>query len=216
MARIKYPKRLYVTKDDTTYFGFDQAWYPSLWRRKVGCAPACATMQIIYLNQRNKLNLPYSNESYNRLIDCMNAIWSYVTPGLRGVSSLNQYEAGVLKMAENYGVRLKSRKLEVDMKKPPDHTKVLNFIQAAINADTPVAFFNRHNADMRGLDHWHWVIIVAIEGSIIVCYDKGKRIKLDIREWLKHTAKGGGFIYFSQPIIRTKIAAKAAIFIIYK
>jgi len=196
MIRLKHPTWLHVKGDRRVYLGFDQAWYTSFWRKKMGSAPTCATAQLIYLNKRDDLGLPYKNEDFQTVVDCMNAIWSYVTPLLGPIHSLHRYEFGVSKAVKSSKMRLYHHRLRVRKDKAVPLADVINFVQDGLRMDSPIAFLSSHSGDIRALQYSHWVIIVAIEGDIVTCYDHGREIIFHLGDWLKSTKKGGGFVYF--------------------
>jgi len=196
MVRLKNPAWLHVEGYRRVYFGFDQAWYSSLWRKKMGSAPTCATAQLIYLNKRDDLGLPYENDGYSTVVNCMNAIWSYVTPLLGPIRSLHRYEFGVSKAVKSANTRLYHRRLRVRRDKEIHLAEVINFVIDGLQMDSPVAFLSSHGGDIRALQYSHWVIIIAIEGDMVTCYDHGREIVFHLGDWLKSTKRGGGFVYF--------------------
>ncbi|MCL2864361.1 MAG: hypothetical protein FWE25_02350 [Lachnospiraceae bacterium] len=200
MIKIKHPEWLHVVKQYKTFYGFDQKWYRRVWRRTAGCGPTCATMTLIYLNKRNNLKLPYKNQGYNSIVDSMNKIWEYVTPGLRGLNTLELYQNGIARIATENKIELNFQKRKIDAENKPPLEEVVDFVTQGLKQDVPVGFLNWHNGNVTGLDDWHWVLIVAIEGNKIFCYDQGKKLSCDLKEWLEHTKKGGGFVYYTAKI----------------
>jgi len=197
MIEIKHPEWLHVEKNKHIYYGYDQEWYRNFWRRKAGCGPTCATMHLTYLNRRNQLSMPYTNDNYDQVVASMNNVWHYITPGLHGLNTLELFENGYLKIAGKYKLLLTPHKLDMKLEQLPSIDTVTDFIAEAIRQDTPVAFLNWHNGDIPVLDSWHWVLIIGIDECTVICYDQGQRISFDIGKWLEKTEKGGGLIYLS-------------------
>jgi len=196
MIQLKHPTWLHVKGDKRIYRGFNQAWYSSLWRKKMGSAPTCATAQLIYLNKRDDLGLPYENKSFETVVNCMNAIWSYVTPLLGPIRSLHRYEYGVSRAVKSAKMRLYHRRLRIRKDKEIPLAVVINFIIDGLRIDSPVAFLSLHGGDVRALQYSHWMIIIAIEGDKVICYDQGREIVFNLGDWLKSTKRGGGLVYF--------------------
>ena len=67
-------------------------------------------------------------------------------------------------------------------------------IRAALERDRPVAFLNLCNGKVKELDWWHWVTIVALEGSAATILDSGREFPIDLERWLATTRKRGGVV----------------------
>ena len=197
MVKIKHLECLQVKRQYKTFYGFDQAWYRKIWRRTAGCGPTVATMSLVYLNHRDDLGLSYRNQGYNSIVDSVNQMWDYVTPGFKGLNTLELYEKGLHKLAEEHKLKLSFQKLKIDGDHKPKVEDLSQFVTKGLQGDNPVAFLNWHNGHVKNLDNWHWVLIIAIEGNKVYCYDQGKKMTCDLKEWLSHTKKGGGLIYFT-------------------
>ena len=112
---------------------------------------------------------------------------------------------GVLSFAKTKGLNIQYHVLDMPKNKlnRPNLAEVLNFLDAALSKDTPVAFLNLCNGDEKGLDEWHWVTIISLDHTengdqiFIDILDEGQIKKINLALWYNTTTKGGGFVYFT-------------------
>ena len=85
----------------------------------------------------------------------------------------------------------------------PKLNEVLKFLEVALLKDTPIAFLNLCNGQVKNLDPWHWVTIISLEygedrnSASIKILDEGLIKKIDLALWYDTTTLGGGFVYFT-------------------
>ena len=194
---------LIVEDKNCKYFGGDQEWYNSFWKRMAGCGPTTASTITMY-EERSKVN---SSNTYTKLqfIDLMNKLWKYVTPTQMGVNSTEIYIDGYdryiydnkINLLESKCMNISSLKLE-----RPTKLKLLEFLSEAIENNHPVAFLNLDNGKLTNLESWHWVTIVGVsynqenEELHADIADEGVIKDINLGLWLDTTSKNGGFIYY--------------------
>lgn len=72
----------------TIWYGCNQEWYRTKWRRLTGCGPTAVTNIIYYLNYtRGVYPQDESPPTKNESLSLMEEIWEFVTPTLRGIPS---------------------------------------------------------------------------------------------------------------------------------
>lgn len=199
MITLKSLSALELSGGAGVCYGGSQAWYSSYWRRLAGCGPTNAANLIWHLAAtRPAMNAlweltPPTPENFARL---MEAMFSYVTPGLQGVNKTAVFREGALKFAQGRGVRLGAQVLDIPRpaQQRPGIGQVEKFILHALKNDLPVAFLNLSNGQVKNLDNWHWVTLVGYEPGGAMMYDQGKAAVIDLRLWLESTANGGGFV----------------------
>ena len=80
---------------------------------------------------------------------------------------------------------------------------VVGFLRNAIRNDTPVAFLNLDNGNVKELYSYHWVTAISLKYSpnenlaYLLILDGGQEIEIDLSRWLTTTKAGGGFVSFS-------------------
>ncbi|MDF2541537.1 MAG: hypothetical protein K0S47_1255 [Herbinix sp.] len=203
-----------VTKD--IYYGRDQEWYKTKWQRLSGCGPTVVSNIIYYLNCITSDNKAEGSiTTKDESISHMEEIWRYVTPTMQGIPNTSLLCKGIQKYIKEQNVKLELEVLDIPKKRTqrPEFGKVFEFIDRALNSDSPVAFLNLHNGSEKLLDSWHWVTIVSLEyendGSFawIEILDEGKIKKINLAGWYQTTSLGGGFVRF----IRMKYPIKGLI-----
>ena len=188
------------------YHGCNQTWYTTVWQRLSGCGPSVASNLIFYLFHAqftSELGLDFVSK--RRFLSLMEEIWEYVTPTIKGVSTTKMFFEGVLSFAKTKGLNIQYHVLDMPKNKlnRPNLAEVLNFLDAALSKDTPVAFLNLCNGDEKGLDEWHWVTIISLDHTengdqiFIDILDEGQIKKINLALWYNTTTKGGGFVYFT-------------------
>jgi len=200
----------FIIKDDSgqnSYYGCNQEWYKTTWRRTSGCGPTVASNIIHYINQtnnnKNNSNSPITKSSCLRL---MNEIWKYVTPTLKGVSTTKILFNGLLAYSKSIGLNLKYDFIDIPKNRllRPGFNHLLSFLNDALCNDSPVAFLNLNNGAEKQLYSWHWVTIVMLEypedGSTAytTILDEGVIKRIDLSQWYHTTTLGGGFVCFKR------------------
>lgn len=193
-------------RDHKTYYGCNQNWYSTEWRRRSGCGPTVASNIILYLNhsQGNASFMKKCGSKENCVL-LMEEMWDSVTPTLAGVPTTQMLYQAVMKYTQTNGLHAEYHVFDV-----PNHAfsrsplpELVGFIEAALQKDVPVAFLNLSNGNEKKLDSWHWVTIIALEYSedghcaFATILDEGLMKKIDLALWFNTTMLGGGFVYFT-------------------
>lgn len=177
------------------FLGADQEWYTQLWQRKAGCGPTTASHLVLY-NSKPASPVPKAS-----ILSLMEAMWSYVTPGLMGVHLVSQFTKGLGRyLVDNaLSFTIKSLPVAKEHAKRVDFETIISFLEESIEADQPVAFLNLHAGEVKNLDSWHWVTIVGVERSEDSCfariYDAGQLWLVDLKLWYDTTLRAGGFAH---------------------
>ena len=136
------PDRFTLTlPDGTLRRGADQDWYRDVWQRRAGSG----------------LTVTDSRTTEDFLAQ-MEAVWPYVTPGTMGLDKPESFVLGCRSFALSRGAVLDGRILPIPRrgKGPrPDLDQVRTFLVWALDKDSPVAFLNYSNGDLKNLDSWH-------------------------------------------------------------
>ncbi len=183
------------------FFGCDQDWFRSFWQRKAGCGSCTGANILNYLSRRSRLKLPHAVLDRDSFIKLMEYSWQYLTPGVMGLNSPFLMQKGLDEMLATLGYPGKSQVLEIpaQAENRPRIAEVEQFIRAGLHLDSPVAFLNLHNGGQTQLETWHWVTVVGLHGSgqtaELDIFDNGTRLRVRLLDWLKHTRRGGGFVY---------------------
>jgi len=191
---LKEPEYLNITgPGGETSTGGSQEWYEDRWHRMSGCGPVAASNLIWYMTRRGG-----GKELYTEL---MREMYSYMTPGVRGVNSSGIFIDGITRYGAMAGLDLSPKVLEIPGRSAnrPDVEMVISFITSALLADAPVAFLNLSNGALEVLESWHWVTIIAMDTSTrhADACDYGSVLSVDIPEWLKTSRLGGSFACFA-------------------
>lgn len=183
------------------HYGCDQDWYRGFWQRKAGCGPCTGSNLLYYFARCGRLKLPMEVKDQEGFIRLMEHSWGYLTPGVMGLNSPFLMQEGMDRMLSQLGSRGSSRVMEIpaDEGKRPALAAVEAFIREGLNANSPVAFLNLSNGEVRNLENWHWVTVVGLSGSgndaVMDIYDNGHRLQVSLPLWLSTTRRGGGFVY---------------------
>lgn len=188
--------------DESTeiYYGCNQEWYSTEWQRHSGCGPSVAANIVFYLEGLGKT----SNKKATMLL-LMEESWGYVTPTSEGIPTTKMFCDAMKLYALAKGLQVESGcfDLPAERKRRPLLHNMLNFIDAALLKDVPVAFLNLCNGEEKNLDSWHWVTIISLEyaedssSAFVNVLDDGVIKKIDLALWYKTTTLGGGFSYFT-------------------
>lgn len=203
---IKHPEWLQIELDGCTLFGYNQDWYKTSFQKTRGCGPTAASMLLSYLNQREDEPLPYKQRSISQVIQALDNVWSFVTPGwLLGLNSTTKFCRGVEELLRHYGLPWRCNRLSItacSSKRAP-LSQVVKFLENGLASDCPIAFLNLHRGQARVLESWHWIVLVELSYDesqdcyLATCYDGGRTITFDLGLWLKTSNLGGGFVYIT-------------------
>ena len=207
------PDRFTLTLPDGTLCrGADQDWYRDVWQRRAGCGPTAAAMILDYLScvwpELSGLTVTDSRTTEDFLAQ-MEAVWPYVTPGTMGLDKPESFVLGCRSFALSKGSVLDGRILPIPRRGKglrPDLDQVRTFLVWALDKDTPVAFLNYSNGDLKNLDSWHWVPLIACRGEgdslTVTALDGGEEKELDLALWLETSFLGGALVrVFPDPAV---------------
>lgn len=198
---IKSPELLQIRDGMGISYGAHQIWYRGWIKRMSGCGPTAASNLLWYLcaSRPERCRDLFAGDAAERseMLRLMEAVWHYVTPGMRGVDRPAMLADGGVRYGQKSGVTLRSDILEISALKSerPDKKKVSVFLAEAFARDLPVAFLNLSNGTVRNLDNWHGVTLVSVDQKLQAeMYDQGRRQIIDVALWLETTTGGGAFI----------------------
>ena len=207
------PDRFTLTlPDGTLRRGADQDWYRDVWQRRAGCGPTAAAMILDYLScvwpELSGLTVTDARTTEDFLAQ-MEAVWPYVTPGTMGLDKPESFVLGCRSFALSRGAVLDGRILPIPRRGKglrPDLDQVRTFLVWALDKDTPVAFLNYSNGDLKNLDSWHWVPLIACRGEgdslTVTALDGGEEKELDLALWLETSFLGGALVrVFPDPAV---------------
>lgn len=196
LLRISHLDRLRLDALDHT--GCDQEWYTTRWQRLSGCGPTtAASLSLLQFFP----SVPLSQEA---ALERMEETWTYVTPNLRGVDTLERFKTGFSTYLNEHAVNHTVHGLPIPKAKDkrPLIEEAIHFIREALEKDIPVPFLNLHNGLVRNLEAYHWVLVTAIRCTAdhsqveVEIVDGGKVFFIDLILWLTSSRAGGGFLYF--------------------
>ena len=169
--------------------GCNQQWYGKKIQQWSGCGPTVATTMMMYINRQ-------SFSSKQMALQQMNDMFDYITPGFRGVHTLDLFTQGLKRK-----VSVEVNMLNIQSKPKTDFESIVNFIYEGLSLNRPVAFLNLHNGFQDSLESWHWVLIVGIyykdEFPMIEFVDNGEMKKMDLSAWYMMNRKRAGMLYLS-------------------
>ena len=200
---IKKLDLLMIEKKGKIFYGASQDWYPKFIQRRAGCGPTTATNLLIYLAKSDEYfsNLFPDDINYQTVLNKMNEIWYYITPGKRGVNSIEIFESGIYQYAREHGVNLNVHFLKIKENNKVSEDTLETFLYEQITKNRPVAFLNLSAGMVTNLSNWHWVLVVGLEKEdnklFAYLYDEGEAKKINLSLWLKSMTNDGGFITFS-------------------
>lgn len=174
-------------KIDNLYYGGNQDWYNSYFKRLAGCGPTTAATIIMYEEKK-----AYNKQEF---INLMNTFWKYITPGMMGVDSVDKYKMGFDKFINATKLSYSSKILNLNN---TNLGEVKNYLIDAITNDHPVAFLNLNHGSEKNIDSWHWSTIVGINTDTLdidIC-DEGYIKTINIGSWYESTKGNGSFIYY--------------------
>lgn len=192
-----------------TYYGYHQECYSTEWQRLSGCGPSAASNIIFYMNHTScTLKLENSLIRTENCLQLMEEIWEYVTPTSEGIPTTKIFYDDVISYTKSKGMNVEYTVCDLleDKANRPDLNKILNFLEGALLKDSPIAFLNLCNGQLKNLDPWHWVTIISLEygedgnNSFVYILDEGIIKRIDLELWYNTTTLGGGFVYFTTPV----------------
>ena len=183
------------------YQGGNQDWFPDRWQQRAGCGPTASAAILTYLTQSYPGLSPMGpgGNSVRDFTAYMEDIWSYTTPGSRGLDQAENFVLGCRSFALSRGCVLLGKVLEIpNREKAPRPSLELcrDFLAEALYADLPVAFLNYSSGAVDNLDSWHWVTLIAMEdpdnGKLpCLILDGGEKKVIDFTQWLNTSVLGG-------------------------
>lgn len=200
-AVIATPEFLQVKEGIRTSYGAHQIWYSSWIKRMSGCGPTAASNLLWYLcaSRPELCSRLFDGNGRERkeMLRLMDAVWQYVTPGMRGVNRASMFADGGVRYGAEHSVALEAELLEISetASERPDRETVYQFLAGAFRRNLPVAFLNLSNGAVRNLDNWHWVTLISVDEKLQAeMYDQGRRQMIDVALWLQTTTGGGAFV----------------------
>ncbi|HHU12061.1 MAG TPA: hypothetical protein GXZ64_02390 [Clostridiaceae bacterium] len=205
-ASLKSIDYLHVRdKAGMEYYGCNQEWYSSIWRRLAGCGPSVAATLLLYLQRAGQVDFPVTGYEKKDCLGLMEDVWTHVTPTIRGVNTGEIFCSGIRSFAAANGFTVDCEIVNVPKCKHsrPLFLDLVSFIGDGLNRDCPVAFLNLHNGKVKSLEAWHWVTVVSLEAddsrrATLTVFDGDKSAELDLALWFETTKKGGAFVYLKR------------------
>ncbi len=188
-----------------TFYGCNQEWYTTEWKRRSGCAPSAASNIIFYLyHTRSISGLEQNVTSKENCLSLMKEVWEYVLPTKEGITSTKMFYEDVLSYTKSKGLNVEYDFLDLPNRNcsRPKLSEVLEFLKGALISDAPIAFLNLSSGKVKNLQRWHWVTIISLEctdddkSASIKILDEGLIKKINFTLWYNTTTLGGGFVYF--------------------
>ena len=215
MTAILFPEAMCLVDPASgqVSWGANQEWYGDLWQRKAGCGPTAAASLLFYQKQKQRLmhRQPLLSSRQN-LLDQMNELWNYITPGHGGVNRVSMFTEGLEKYRAEVKENFEVQALEVaeDPAQRPQWTAVSQFLEEALKRDEPAAFLNLCAWEEKRIDDWHWVMISALDPQtgVITFFDESQIKEADLSLWLRTTTKRGGFVTLRWPAPGMEMAGK--------
>ena len=182
-------------------YGGNQDWFPDQWQRRAGCGPTASAAILTYLSRLSPGLTPMApiGNSVREHTAYMEALWSYTTPGSRGLDQAENLILGCRSFALSKGCVLLGKVLEIPNREKaprPSLETCRDFLAEALYADLPVAFLNYSSGAVDNLDSWHWVTLIAMEdvddGKLpCLILDGGEKKVIDFTQWLNTSVLGG-------------------------
>ena len=191
--------------EDYTYFGGNQEWFETKWRRMSGCGPTTASTIIMYEDIKNNID-KFQHYSKSEFLVLMNDVWEFITPQIgRGVNTIELFLEGFEKYInsrQHKNIKSNFLKIPKKVEERPSNKEVFKFLDEALEKGHPIAFLNLDNGKEKNLDAWHWVTVVGVlycnlddKLEITIC-DEGILKKINLSLWIETTKNEGGFVYF--------------------
>lgn len=197
MAEILHPDWITVRNDEKNVIGYDQEWYPEKRQKLAGCGPTTGSMMAAYIERKE---WGKKIETREEALDLMLDIWKYATPRMHGLYKTRWLKEGLDQFMKENHLKGKVEALSVPSIHllAPSFEKTKAFIEEGLKADCPIGFLNLHSGGEYIPYHWHWMPLVKIEdreeGTYCTLWDEGVTYMFNLKNWLKNTKFGGGFV----------------------
>lgn len=203
--KSKHILKIINSDEKTDIYGSNQDWYHREKQRRCGCGPATVTNIIYYIRSKHLENNQDSRLTKEKCLELMNEMWSFVTPGPRGIPSTAMLGEGIVKYLHEHKLDIRLNYLDIPEEKQlrPDLGAVVAFLHKALENDIPVAFLNLDNGKVDKLESYHWVTVTSLEYNLdeneayLDIIDGGDEMKIDLLCWLTTAKAGGGFVSFT-------------------
>lgn len=157
-----------IYDSDIAYYGGNQHWFPEEAHRRSGCGPVAAANITAYLSFTfpNKYHSLYPFKDQGILtkddfVRHMIEIRKYVIPGVRGLTSVQQFSDEVNSFAHNKGITLTPKILDDP---GTSMEQAVAFISEALAQELPIAILVlTHPAEELSEYTWHWMTITGLE-----------------------------------------------------
>ena len=188
-----------IGSEGSTLYGCDQDWFRGFWQRKAGCGPCTLANIMLYLARAGKLNKPLAAKDAQGMLPIMEAMWEYVTPGIRGLNSTQRFVDGANQALSNAGCALQASALDINEGAlPQERAGIIHTIQTGLS-QAPVAFLSLLKHQLGDLEPWHWVTVAGLspdgDDALLHIYDNGLAFQLSLKTWLD-AGGTGGFVAF--------------------
>lgn len=195
-VQLQNPEWFELAVNGRRHYGFNQFWYHKRVQKNAGCGPTAASMLLYYLNKKNPCIASYQGGNKEESVKIMEDVWRFVTPGFMGLNSTEKFKKGMEELFEFYHLNWKCHTLRIKTRQP--YHPVEEFLQEALEKDSPVAFLNLHRGNVTMFDSWHWIVLIGLDktGLVTAC-DDGKRLQFDLEHWINSTKMGGGLAYIT-------------------
>lgn len=198
---IQQPNLLHITRDNTTYYGANQIWYPSTFQKNAGCGPTTGAHLIWYLSQTHtgcQTLCSYDGSKYEGFLHLMEDVWNFITPKSMGVNDTDIFSKGALRYGTHKGIELTCQTLKIPRisEARPTSKEMFRFLENAFTNDLPVAFLNLSNGTLTNLESWHWVTLISADSAnhTVKMYNQGIAVEINLNQWLRTSLLGGGFV----------------------
>lgn len=201
--------KLFEVIDETaaaTYCGGWQEWYGDVWKRMSGCGPTTVANIMNYLCRSCAGCIDCPPLPKNDFQTLMEAVWRYVTPGVRGIPSTSALIKGAAGYIASENLDFTPEELDIPKNKNlrPAFAELAAFLSSSLKNDAPVAFLSLDNGKEKRLENWHWVTLLSLEyeedGSAAFAgiADEGVLFRVDLKKWYDTSSLGGGFVRFAR------------------
>jgi hypothetical protein len=187
-------------------YGGDQHWYKDRFMRLAGCSAVCASEACAYLAghfERLRALYPYdpAHIAKKEFVAFMTRVFSYVTPGLSGMSSIERFRRCFLNYADAAGTN--TRLTLLDGRESVNDAR--KFAADALDEGYPVLYLLLRHQDPALDDFtWHWFNLTGYElneGRMTVDFATwGKKHSVDFaRLWNTGNRHKGGMVVVKEP-----------------
>lgn len=171
-----------IEKDQTLYYGGDQAWFHGKWQREAGCASVCAANLAAY----DQIGIT-SNDGHYKLdiyLQLMNDLYHCMTPGINGYPHARKFADAYVKYAEYHGRRLVPEVVRdwADIKVPK-----LCLFETLSRKEPAALLVLLHKAPKMEEYTWHWMAVSEFDdnNNSLTVSSHGRKEKLDVNILLK-------------------------------